>query len=121
MDVDIEVQLGKVPRAVALEIAKRLSVEFASEKEKADPQDIVVRPAAQAQTLDTGISNLLRDLDAYADTIRRSAGTLRVGVFYDLDETVVFPLRLSADVVRALGALNLAVDATGYPCKEEAD
>jgi hypothetical protein len=80
-----------------------------------------VRPAAQPEALETGISNLLRHLDAYADTIRRSAGTLRVGLFYDLDETVVFPLRLSADVVKALAALNLAVDATGYPCKDEAD
>jgi hypothetical protein len=119
MDVDIEVQLAKVPKPVALEIAKRFSVEFASKKEKGGPQDIVVRPTSQQPTLEKAIASFLAELVAYGETIKQSAGTLRVGVFYDLDETVVFPMRLSADVIRTLSAMNLALDATGYPCKED--
>lgn len=119
MDVDIEVQLAKVPKPIVTEIAKRFSVEFASKEKKAGPQDIVVRPTSQHPTLESSIANFLAELAAYGETIKQSSGTLRLGVFYDLDETVVFPLRLSADVVRAIGSLNLAVDATGYPCKDD--
>ena len=120
MEVDIEVQLSKMPRAAALEMRKKCLVEFASGNGTTDPDDIVVRPAAQAQALESGISSLLRELELHSDIIRQSGGVLRVGVFYDLEETVVFPFRLSADVVKAIGSLNLAVDATGYPCREDA-
>lgn len=44
---------------------------------------------------------------------------LRVGIFYNLKETVVFPFRLSSSVLQKIASLNLDLSVTGYPCAED--
>lgn len=43
---------------------------------------------------------------------------LRVGIFYNVSETAVFPFRLSRHVVKSMASLGLDLDVTGYPCSE---
>ena len=129
MELDIEIQLANFPRQIALELAEHFPVEFQNKKEKIDKEgllycEITVRAAAKSQVVanvDTGIHNFLQRLATYAEAIKQYQGVLRIGVFYDLNETVVFPFRLSVETVKALGELNLSIDATGYPCAEEPD
>ncbi|HVX13343.1 MAG TPA: hypothetical protein VHC22_19315 [Pirellulales bacterium] len=61
----------------------------------------------------------LGGLSSAASVISRSRAEVRIGIFYDLTETVIFPLVLPAECVEALAALRLSVNSTGYPCNEE--
>jgi hypothetical protein len=121
MELDIDIRLNDFPRAVALEIAQRLPVEFKTATEAAH-QQVLIRAAQEPRAvtdIDGELLDFLRSLATYAETLRQSKGTLRLGIFYDLDETVVFPLRLSLETIKVLGDLNLSLDATGYPCSDE--
>lgn len=116
MEVDIEVRLNSFPRVVALEIARHLPVEFTK------PGEVVLRAAQEPRAvtdIDAAVRDFLRSLVAHAEAVRQSNGVLRLGIFYDLDETVVFPLQLSLETIKVLGDLNLSLDSTGYPCSEE--
>jgi hypothetical protein len=124
MELDADVSLNNLPRSIALELAKRFPVEFSKKDAAATHQDVVIRFASAPQVVtdvDAAVQDFLRSLVTHADAIKRSCGVLRLGVFYDLSETVVFPLQLSAETIRTLGELNLGIDATGYPCAEESE
>lgn len=125
MELDIDIRLTKFPRKIALELGEHFPVEFKNAKtdEEGSPYcEIAVWAAAESQVVtnvDTGVRNFLQRLAAYTEIIKQSRGVLRLGIFYDLSETVVFPFRLSIETVKALGELNLSIDATGYPCADE--
>jgi hypothetical protein len=122
MEVDIEVRLNSFSRLIALELAKHFPVEFPQTDIKTSHQNVIIRSAPKPQVVpdvDTGIRDFLRSLTTYAETIKQSQGTLRIGIFYNLCETVAFPFRLSIETVKLLCELNLSVDATGYPCADE--
>lgn len=122
MELDIEVRLNNFSRFAALELAKHFPVEFPKADTKASHQDVIIQVAAKPQivtNVDAGIRDFLRSLTVHAEAVKQSQGILRLGIFYDLRETVVFPFRLSVETIKALGELNLSVDATGYPCSDE--
>lgn len=122
MELDLDVGFDSFPQASTLELQKILPVEFA--RTNASCRDVVVRAAPEPRTVasvDAAIQEFLNILKMHAEAVRQSQGILHLGIFYDLRETVVFPLRLSVETVKALAELNLEVDATGYPCADESD
>lgn len=122
MELDIEVCLNSFSWLAATELAKRFPVEFPNTGAEASHQDVVIRAAPEPQVVtdvDARIRDFLQGLTAQAEAVKQSQGVLRLGIFYDLRETVVFPFRLSVETVKALCELNLSVDATGYPCADE--
>ncbi len=123
MELDVEVHLENLPRPIALELAKCFPVEL-GEVTSDVVRDVVVRPASESHVVtdvEIGIRAFLQSLTMYSEAIKKSRGALRLGIFYDLRETVVFPFRLSAEIVKTIGELNLSIDATGYPCAEESE
>ena len=110
VELDIEIQLTKFPRKISLELAEYFPVEFQStkmDKEEFPYCGITVRAAAESQVVtnvDTGIRDFLQRLAAYTEAIKQSGGVLHLGIFYDLNETVVFPFRLSVETRRPGGA-----------------
>jgi hypothetical protein len=45
-----------------------------------------------------------------------AGGCLRVGVFYDLSESIVFPMKYGLELMRLLVSMNLSIECVGYPC-----
>lgn len=43
-------------------------------------------------------------------------GRLRIGVFYDLNETVVFFTAYGSELMRLLVGMKLSIECVGYPC-----
>lgn len=122
MEIDIEVCLSGISRIIALDIAKYFPVEYPQEGARIAHLNVIIRPAMNPQIVsdvDIEIRNFLQGLTVYAEAIKQSQGTLRIGIFYNLCETVVFPFRLSIETIKLLCELNLSVDATGYPCADE--
>jgi hypothetical protein len=123
MELDLEVRLSNLSPLAVAELAKRFPIEFPGASD-ASYQDVLIRATPKPQfvpNIDVGVGDFLQSLTPHADAIKKSKGTLRLGIFYDLSETVVFPFRLSVETVKALGDLNLSLDATGYPCGDDLD
>ena len=45
--------------------------------------------------------------------------TLRVAVFYNLDETIVFPFSASASTIKLLAECGMSIELVGYPCSSD--
>jgi hypothetical protein len=124
MEADVEVRLAHFPKVAAMELAKHYAVDFDKTDTGAESQGVVVRATMGSKTelaLEEAVRTFLQGLSMQADAVRRAQGVLRIGVFYDLQETVVFPFRLSANVVKQIAELSLSIDATGYPCADESE
>ncbi|MNP85800.1 hypothetical protein D3C76_1856910 [compost metagenome] len=44
----------------------------------------------------------------------------RVAIYYNINETVVLPLTLSRALIKRISDMSLSLDATGYPCSDDA-
>ncbi len=122
MELDIDISLTNFPLNISLELAKSFPVEFSKSDEKAYYQDVVIRFTSKPRivtSIETEVQNFLEYFEAYANDVKTSYGVLRLGVFYNLQETIVFPLKLSAATITMLCELNLGIDTTGYPCIED--
>lgn len=67
-------------------------------------------------TVGDEILKFLTGLKSFEMEVKHIGGELRLGIYYDVPQTVVFPLYLSIDCVRALERFGVALDSTGYPC-----
>ena len=70
-------------------------------------------------TVGDEILKFLTGLKAFDMEIRDVGGELRLGIYYDVPQTVVFPFHLSTDCIRALERFGVSLDSTGYPCGTE--
>lgn len=64
------------------------------------------------------VVDFLRGLDPCVDLVRLARGELRLGIYYSLNDTVVFPLHLDSSCIRMMADLNLSLDSTGYAYAE---
>ncbi len=121
MEVDIDICLTNVARDDVLNLANRFLIKCTSKDSGGDLQDIVIRQKADNRTgiVDHIVHDFLSNLTSFSETIRKHQGVLRLGVFYDIEESVVFPFRLSREVIKSIADLNLSIDATGYPCSPD--
>jgi hypothetical protein len=119
VDIDFELQLRSFPRAGSADLCESFVVEMEGDGEL---RDVVLRAEREVRppdSLDAAMADWLRNLEAHAQTVRQCNATIRLGMFYNVKETVVFPFRLSAQTIHALSNLNLGISATGYPCDDE--
>jgi hypothetical protein len=71
------------------------------------------------ERIDETVSRFLSDLHLLEEKLRALKAELRVGVFYGVAETAIFPFRLGADCVAGIARCGLVLDATIYVCGEE--
>ena len=120
MEVDIEICLNNVTRGEASSLARQFLVKH-TKKDAGVLQDIVIRQEIDNRTgiVDHIVRDFLSNLASFSEIIKKHQGVLRLGVFYNIDESVVFPFRLSCEAIKSIADLNLSIDATGYPCSPE--
>ena len=75
-------------------------------------------PVKVPSTVSPLVEEFLVGLSSLSEQIRTVGGELRLGIFYDLEDTTVFPVYLSADCIKLLSKFNVGIDSTGYPCSE---
>ena len=121
MEVDIEIYLNNVARGEISSLAKQFLVESANKDAGGELQDIVIRQEANNRTgiVDHIVRDFLNNMTLFSETIRKHQGVLRLGIFYDIEESVVFPFRLSCEAIKLIADLNILIDATGYPCSPD--
>lgn len=120
MEIDIEICLSSVPKDKVSNLAKQFNVSSLKE-DAVSYQDVVIRqePGNRTGIIDHVVRDFLTNLYSYSEIIKNHQGVLRLGIFYNLDESVVFPFRLSSEVVKSMAELNLAIDSTSYPCSPD--
>lgn len=57
----------------------------------------------------------------FSAPILQCSGTVRIGLFFDISETVIFPVFLGRDAVAEMAALGLELDCTCYPGSDDDD
>ena len=121
MEVDIEIHLNNVARGEISSLAKQFLVESANKDAGGELQDIVIRQEANNRTgiVDHIVRDFLNNMTSFSEIIRKHQGVLRLGIFYDIEESVVFPFRLSCEAIKLIADLNILIDATGYPCSPD--
>ena len=121
MEVDIEICLNNVARGEISSLAKQFLVERTNKDAGGELQDIVIRQEAGNRTdiVDHIVRDFLNNMTAFSETIRKHQGVLRLGIFYDIEESVVFPFQLSCEAIKLMADLNILIDATGYPCSPD--
>lgn len=121
MEVDIDICLSNVARDEVSNLAKQFLIKCINKDAGGDLQDIVIRQEPDNRTgiVDHIVRDFLSNLTSFSETIRKHQGVLRLGVFYNIEESVVFPFRLSCDAIKSIADLNLSIDATGYPCSPD--
>lgn len=50
---------------------------------------------------------------------KRSENSLRLAIFYDVNETIVFPFSISAATVQLLADCGMSLKTVGYPCSDD--
>lgn len=124
MEADIAVILQGVPRDLSEELSKNFIVAYKSKDKNQFAVDLSVRYSSEltvVSDLNAAIFAFLNQVGVFSDAINSLKGVLRIGVFYDLRETVVFPFCLSLDSVKIIEHLGLAIDVSGYPCSDDSD
>lgn len=61
----------------------------------------------------------LRSLENVKSYIFNLNSRIRFGMFYNLNETVVFPFFLSKEIVGLLNEFGFSMEVSCYPCDEE--
>ena len=122
MEVDIDICLNNVARGDVSSLAKQFLVERTNKDAGGELQDIVIRQEADNRTgiVDHIVRDFLNNMTSFSETIRKHQGVLRLGIFYDIEGSVVFPFRLSCETIKLIADLNILIDATGYPCSSDA-
>ena len=118
MDIDIELHVS--PNSQDLLTAVRsLGVAGVTATPAKKSDELIIRSALSEQSAISPDEAVAAFLDQLKDlSSREGKRTLRVGVFYDLAETVVFPVRLSISTLAKLAAWSVELDVTGYPCSK---
>ena len=125
MELDIDLALHGVPPALAVELGQLFYMDFQGDREAAACLDITIwaneSPQPIIATIDAALHDFLEKLMPHVLVIVQATPVLRLGIFYDLEETVVFPLRLGAATIRLMAAMGIELEAYGYPCADEPD
>jgi hypothetical protein len=123
MDIDIELRLRPNSES-QLAAVRKWAVAGLKVTSSKKGDELIVR-TSQSEKFETSLDNAVRefldDLQSAGIDQRYEGRALRIGVFYDLQETVVFPVRLLAPTLAMLANLALDLNISGYPCAPEQD
>lgn len=61
------------------------------------------------------IEKFLKGLVALKPMIAKYKGSLRLGIFFNLDKTVIFPVFLTENSIKQIADFNLSVTSISYP------
>jgi hypothetical protein len=124
VEIDIDLQLA-LPPDVGEVLISRLPegyvARFIGQQAASGRAEYAIKWADDlSRTVDTNagivIMDFLQGIASIHQTIQAEGGEMRLGIYYELRETTVFPLYLSAECIKLLASLGLSVDSTGYPC-----
>lgn len=120
MEVDVEIELPSVSSPMDYELDGFLPNNYFIEDRGTHKKAYFLRGTASTGERIAGtISRFLSDLSPLKEKLRALKAELRVGVFYSVTETVIFPFQLSADCISQIAQFGLALDAIIYVCGEE--
>ena len=121
VDVDIEICLSNVARDEVSSLAKQFLVERTNKDASSELQDIVIWQEINNRTgiIYHIVLDCLNNLTSFSETIRKHQSVRRLGIFYDIGESVVFPFRLYCEAIKSIADLNLSIDAIAYPCSPD--
>ena len=127
MHLDIDLIVGPMPQAdssVLLLVPSAYTAKLLPEKSDSGQVRVFIQyvredPFAVDSTVSPFICEFLAGLCSIEEQIRSLGGEVRLGIYYDLEDTIVFPVYLSAECIRLLSKFNVGIDSTGYPCSEE--
>ncbi|WP_175052340.1 hypothetical protein [Paraburkholderia sediminicola] len=68
--------------------------------------------------VDSEIQDFLRNLQVcgFDET---AENVLRVAIFYELNETIVFRFSISSSTIRLLADCGMSLETVGYPCSDD--
>jgi hypothetical protein len=124
MDVDIEIDFAVNEHEIKL-LETIPSQKYSYKVERCDKGTLIAKVSYKTEdyvkfdaTVGEVIKSFLVGLEAIRNVIKNGAGRIRLGIFYHLNETMVFPFFLSAESIRVISDFNILLDATGYPCND---
>ena len=126
MDLDIDLIAGPMALEDGNELlqisgvytAKLLHDKSGSKRVRVFIQYVREGPVSVPSTVSPLVEEFLVGLLSISEQIRTVGGEVRLGIFYDLEDTMVFPVHLSADCIKLLSKFNVSIDSTGYPCSK---
>lgn len=116
MNIDVEISLPVANKLTDSQLPEGYFIEERGTRKKA----LFLRGSSSiGERVDETVSGFLSGLHTLGEHLRALNVSLRIGVFYDLNETVIFPFQLSAATLEKIAELGLALDATIYVCGED--
>jgi hypothetical protein len=123
MDIDIELRLRSGTESQVGTVRDGTVAGFkVTLNKKGD--ELIIRTAQSERpetSLDMAVREFLDALQSVGIGRKGEERALRIGVFYDLEETVVFPVTLSTQTLAMLVDWDLDLNISGYPCAPEED
>jgi hypothetical protein len=119
--IDIQLFLDDEDRVDFDEIKKLLPAEFILEsKEKSEYKWAISYSdeSCLSGSLNEEVFNFASKLIALDWLLKKSNKLLRIGVFYDIKETIVCPMIFEENTVELLAKLKSKIFLTGYLCSD---
>lgn len=63
--------------------------------------------------------DFLENLNFMSSEKELDALALRIAIYYDIEETVIFPFCFSNDLIKKAYEMKLSLEINGYPCSSE--
>lgn len=120
MEVDVEIELPPASSSRDYGLDGFLPSGYFLEERGTRKKAWFLRGAtSKGERIDETVSRFLSDLHLLEEKLRKLKAELRVGVFYGMAETAIFPFRLGVDCVAGIARCGLVLDAAIYVCGEE--
>ena len=121
IEIDIELEVDLQLQFMLTNMAAQLPEKYVAEhREPRHFLYIVYEDASiSSKPLDEGIICFLNGLVAFREKISALNACVRVGMFYQVNETIVCPVRLSKQCIKILNQFGVSLDVTGYPCSDD--
>jgi hypothetical protein len=120
MEVDVEIQLPPASSSRDYGLDGFLPNGYFLEERGTRKKMCFLRgTTSTGERIDETVSRFLSDLHCLEKKLRKLKAELRVGVFYSVAETAVFPFRLGVDCIAGIVRCGLALDAIIYVCGED--
>ena len=127
MEVDIDLSVS-IPSSEESSIRTALPSGYVMEESRNDSNPgetrfLIRYKDERSRQIQTNVGVLIVDflskLTSLENILRKFGGELRLGIYYELKETAVFPFRLPSECIHRLASLNLSLESTGYPCSDD--
>ncbi len=119
IEIDIELKFESQLQQSLKSIVNKLPKNYAVEQRGISSYIIYKDASISFKPLDEAIITFFHPLIVIRENISTLNAIVNVGMFYDISETVVCPVRLSKLCINTLNQFSVNLDVTGYPCNDE--